>query len=304
MLKSRLAGPWALSLLLGGLLVFVPRAAADYQQQIEAVRAARVDQLTHPSGWLTLVAYGALPPGESTIGQAADNRIVLPVGPARFGTLTYSPEAGRVVFSPATGSGVQVNGAPADADFELQAGAPERPPTFVTAGAVGFYLTGSDGPKGLVVRDLAHPRLVDFPGIDYYPVDPAWRLEADWVAFGLPRIVKITNMNNEVSDVVVTGKAVFHRDGRTVELLPQMVNPDGSLLFVFADATSGTDTYAMRFLNAPKSEHGKIVLDFNLAENPPCAFSPVAICPLPPPENRLPFAIPAGERIFHAPSPP
>jgi len=287
----------SLPLLFSCLLVVAPRADGDYNQRIEAARATRLDRLTHPGGWLTLIGRLGLSDGASTLGQAPGNRIVLEAGPAHFGTITYSPETGGVAFSPVAEGGVRVDGATATADVELHAGGPGRRPTFVTAGTVGFYVTESGGRKGLVVRNLAHPRLIDFPGLDYYPIDPAWCIEAEWTAFDLPRTVKSTNMHREVSDVITTGKASFRHGGKSFELSP-LVNPDGTLLFVFADATSGTDTYPMRFLHAARPEGGKVVLDFNLAENPPCAFSPLAVCPLPPPENRLPLAITAGEKVF------
>ena len=71
---------------------------------------------------------------------------------------------------------------------------------------------------------------------------------------------------------------------------------DNQLFFVFRDLTSGKETYpAGRFLYAALPQAGRVVLDFNLAENPPCAFTPYATCPLPPPQNRLQVRIEAGE---------
>ena len=95
------------------------------------------------------------------------------------------------------------------------------------------------------------------------------------------------------------GKAVFKRDGRTFELLPLIEGADEPLFFVISDATSGNETYAAaRFLYADPPRDGKLVLDFNEAVNPPCAFTPFATCPLPPKENRLPIAVTAGEKKY------
>jgi uncharacterized protein len=91
---------------------------------------------------------------------------------------------------------------------------------------------------------------------------------------------------------------VFTRDGQTFELYPIQEEPD-SLFFVFGDRTSGKETYgAARFLDTPLAKDGKLVLDFNEARNPPCAFTPYATCPLAPPENRLDVRITAGEKNY------
>jgi uncharacterized protein (DUF1684 family) len=76
---------------------------------------------------------------------------------------------------------------------------------------------------------------------------------------------------------------------------------DDEIFFVFRDRTSGKETYgAGRFLKANPAAGGCMTLDFNRACNPPCAFTPFATCPLPPPENWLPFAVPAGEKKWRS----
>jgi uncharacterized protein (DUF1684 family) len=97
---------------------------------------------------------------------------------------------------------------------------------------------------------------------------------------------------------------VFERDGRRYELLPIDEGRHVPLFFVFSDATSGKETYgACRFLYVdwPKEGATELILDFNRAENPPCAFTPFSTCPLPPRENRLPFAVTAGEQTYRGP---
>jgi len=272
-------------------------ADSNFAREIERARAARVDELVKPPGWLTLTDRVLLKPGTHTIGRAADNDIVLSVGPAHFGTLTF--ENDRVTFSPASGAGVWVNSRPAPAVVELLAGDAQRRPTLVSAGTVAFQLVETVRGKGIHVRDLAHPQLVDFPGLDYYAIDPAWRFEAAWETFPEPRTLTITNRAGDSFPERVTGQAVFRRGDETIALLP-LENPDGSLLFVFSDSTSGDETYPMRFLETGPPRDGRLVLDFNLAENPPCAFTPLAVCPLPPAQNRLKFPVRAGEKLFRS----
>lgn len=288
-----------LSILVGLLIPPILRAApveADYTALIENWRAQRAGRLTAPDGWLTLTGLHFLQPGENTVGSAPENQIVLASGPAKFGIATLSAD-GKVSFKATPESSAQVGGQPAGI-VEMRPGG-EGKPTLVTAGTVSFFVIERGGRMALRVKDSATVRRTGFLGIDYFPVDPSWRIEAQWIPFNPPREVAITNMIGNVSQQKVPGKAVFQRDGRTYELLPIVEGPNEPLFFVISDATSGQETYlAARFLDADPPKDGKVVLDFNRAVNPPCAFTPFATCPLPPKENQLSLAVTAGEKKY------
>jgi len=268
----------------------------DYTHEIEAWRTHRVNQLVKPDGWLTLIGLHFLKAGENTVGSAADNSVVLAKGPAHLGTV-FLDKDGRVkaVFNP--GLGVQVDG-----NEELAADLRDDThghQSLVSVGTVSFLVIDRGGRKALRVKDSESDRRVHFLGLDYFPIDPSWRIEADWVAFEKPREVPIHNVLGDVAPALILGKAVFQRDGHTYELLPIQEAPDDVLFFVISDQTSGKETYAAaRFLYASPPENGKVVLDFNRAQNPPCAFTPFATCPLPPKENQLPIAVTAGEKNY------
>jgi len=208
----------------------------------------------------------------------------------------------HVMFNPGTESKVDGQSVLAAALRDDQRGRP----TMVTVGTVSLYVIDRDGKRALRVKDSEATTRTHFLGIDYFPIDPSWRIEADWVAFDKPREVPITNILGSVSPAMILGKAVFTRDGHTYELLPIQEDPEGLLFFVISDRTSGDQTYAAaRFLYAAPAVDGKVVLDFNKAQNPPCAFTSYATCPLPPKENRLPLAVTAGEKKYrgHGASP-
>ena len=114
------------------------------------------------------------------------------------------------------------------------------------------------------------------------------------------RTLEIVDVTGTVSREPTPGTVRFERDGATWRLQALPGGEDGELWLIFADATSGRTTYGGgRFLSSePMSPDGSIVLDFNLAYNPPCVFSPFATCPMPPAPNRLPLAIEAGERGY------
>ena len=269
-------------------------AGADYEKSIAAWRAERVGRLTTPNGWLSLIGRHALQSGVNSVGSAEDNSIRLATGPAYLGTVALSAER-KVTFAPAPGAIVQIDGQPAGPAELVYRG---DKPTSVTFGTASFYVMERGESLYLRVKDTASARLKNFAGIEYFPVDPSWRFEARWVPFDQPRQVSITNMLGQTSPATVSGKAVFTRDGRIFELLPIEEDADG-LFFVITDLTAGAETYeASRFLSTDAPRDGKVVLDFNRAQNPPCAFTPFATCPLPPKENRMEIRVTAGEKMY------
>ncbi len=270
------------------------QASDAYAQSIETWRTARVARLTQPDGWLSLIGRHRLVPGDNTVGTAADNSIQLAAGPPYLATVTL--QDGRVTLMPAPSALFAVDGEPAGPAELVYKG---DKPTTVTFGSASLYVMERGGSLFLRVKDRAAERLKNFAGLDYFPVDPAWRIEAQWVPFNPPHQVDITNMIGQTEPAAVPGKAVFTRDGRTFELLPIDEGPGEPLFFVITDLTAGSETYeASRFLYADSPRGGKVILDFNRAQNPPCAFTPFATCPLPPKENRLPLRVTAGEKAY------
>jgi uncharacterized protein (DUF1684 family) len=280
-------------LLLAALLTGSAFASDDYTKSIETWRAERVARLTSPNGWLTLIGRHLVQPGENSVGSAADNSIKLAAGPPYLGTVTLN--AGKVMFAPSPSAIVQVDGQPARTT-ELVYRADK--PTTVTFGTANFYVMERGDRLYLRVKDSAAADRRNFLGLDYFPIDPAWRVEAQWVPFDPPKQVKITDMIGVTEPAPVPGKAVFTYQGHTVELLPIDEGGD-DLFFVLTDLTAGEETYeASRFLYAPRPTGDKIILDFNRMQNPPCAFTTFATCPLPPKENRMPFRVTAGEKKY------
>ncbi|HVS53360.1 MAG TPA: DUF1684 domain-containing protein [Opitutaceae bacterium] len=271
-------------------------AGDAYVHEIEAARADRVARLTAPDGWLTLVGLHFLHAGANTVGAEPDNDVVLERAPPRLGVAAVAPD-GKLSFALAPHAVARIDGRDVRT-AELRSDETGEP-TRVTFGTVTFFAIDRGGRKALRVKDSAAERRTRFRGLDYFPIDPAWRIEARWEPFEKSRLLPVANILGQVAPEPVSGKAVFERDGQKFELLPIDEGPDEPLFFVIADATSGKETYAAsRFLYAERPRNGKVVLDFNRAQNPPCAFTPFATCPLPPKENRLPFAVTAGEKTY------
>ncbi len=269
-----------------------------YVASIEQWRIGRIQRLTRPDGWLSLIGRHPLEHGTFSVGAAAGNAIRLAAGPAQLGTITYADD-GKVTFALADGVEATIDGTTARrAELSLA----EDHPTYVRSGTVNFYVMDRSGQLFLRVRDSESPRRRNFTGIESYPVDPAWRIEARWVPFDPPRQITITNVIGLHEPATVPGKAVFEIEGRTCELLAIDEDPAEDLFFVLTDPTAGTETYeACRFLYAKRPVDGRITLDFNKVYNPPCAFTPFATCPLPPKENVLPLPLRAGEKKYLGP---
>ena len=281
-----------------GFLALWPVRGADLEGETEAWRAERLAKLTAADGWLTLVGLHFLKVGRNQVGSAPDNDIVLPKGPRNLGTITVTAD-GRSHVEIATGVDACIDGhAVRQSELKWQ---DVRHPTLVTAGTLTCFVVDRGGRKALRVKDSEASTRVQFAGLDYFPVDPQWRIQARWEPFERSRLVPVTTTLGQTGPEPIPGRAVFEHAGRTYELLPIDEGRDVPLFFVISDGTSGKETYgACRFLYVdwPKEDERTIVLDFNRAENPPCAFTTFSTCPLPLKENRLPFAIRAGEKNY------
>ncbi len=273
---------------------------ASYTQQIEQLRSARVARLTAPNGWLSLIGLEWLKVGDNRVGSATDNDIVLKAGPAHLGDVTLGKDGSlHIRFAQDSGAAVDgktVNDAALIDDAHASG---DTKPTLVTFGTANFYMIDRDGRKALRVKDSDAETRQHFLGLDYFPIDSSWHVVADWVPFDPAHKMQIGSVIGTIDTVDVPGKAVFKRDGHTYELMPYQEEPGGDLFFVIADRTSGKETYgAARFMDVALPKDGKVILDFNLAYNPPCAFTPFATCPLAPPENRLDLRVTAGEEKY------
>ncbi|BDG03613.1 DUF1684 domain-containing protein [Anaeromyxobacter oryzae] len=253
-----------------------PAFAADWK----AWHDAREARLRAPDGWLALAGLHWL----------ADGPNVIPGLPG-----TFVLEGGRVTLraTPADGYGEDGQAVTEKTLATDQAPRPDR----LTVGAKRVAVIDRGGKLAIRVWDAESPVRTGFKGVEAFPPDPRWRIEATWEAYPAPRKVEIPSVAGPPQAGEAPGRARFTVDGQTVALEPTL--EDGELFFVFRDRTAPKETYgAGRFLVAAAPKDGKVVLDFNRAYDPPCAFTPYATCPLPRPENVLAVRIPAGEKKY------
>jgi uncharacterized protein len=271
----------------------------EHADSVRAWRTQRAERLRSPDGWLTLVGLYWLEQGENRFGADPANPILLDGRdiPAAAGSIVLEGDTARL-----TGASpdLQVDGAPA-ADGPLADDRSEEP-TVLELGDLRMFVICRGGDRlALRVRDRTASALAAFDGIDHFPIDFSWRVSGRLEPEESEEPMEIVDVTGIVTREASPGRVAFERDGRTWRLR-SLDGGDGKLWLVFGDATNGGETYGGgRFLyTEPVAEDGSVVVDFNLAYNPPCVFSPYATCPLPPAENRLPLRVEAGERLYHA----
>ncbi|HET7396022.1 MAG TPA: DUF1684 domain-containing protein [Gammaproteobacteria bacterium] len=265
-----------------------------YQQEIENWRTQRLGRLTATDGWLTLVGLYWLEAGENRFGRGTGNDIVMeyPGLPEQVGMFTLHGK--RIVFHAAADSGVISGGVPVT-ELELRSGAQEET-TILQLGTISFQLIQLADRFGIRIRDSAAPARTHFKGLQYFAIEPRWRLEARFEIYSPLRQLAIVNVLGIEEQMDSPGALVFDVDGQTHRLDVVLETGVTDYFVIFADRTNGKQTYgAGRFLYVHPPVDGKTVLDFNKAYNPPCVFSQFTACPLPPNQNRLPIEVTAGE---------
>jgi uncharacterized protein (DUF1684 family) len=280
-----------------------PPATDAYCAEIETWRARRIERLRSDTGWLTVVGLFWLEPGKNAVGSAASNRVVLPGGkaPSYVGALELS--GGAATFHAAPGSGVTSEGRPVT-NLTLRSDVTGEP-TVLSIGPVSFYTIERGDRLGVRVKDSQSEARRDFHGIESFPIDARWRVEARFEPYRPAKKIPVPNVLGLEEPTDSPGALVFELDGKTYRLDPVLETGETDLFVIFGDRTNGRETYgAGRFLYAAPPVDGKTVLDFNKAYNPPCVFTPYATCPLPPAQNKLPIAIEAGEKRYggHGPA--
>lgn len=291
------------------LLSLAANSATDetaWQSELTSWRTQRAANLQAPEGWLSLIGLEWLREGDNSFGSGPDNRIQLSAKvPAHLGAVRLE-KSGLRLLAPAGGfpKELLVDGRPAT-ERPLAADDSEKP-TKLTLGTLTMILIHRDDRFALRIKDLQAPTRVAFHGLRWYPPNPAYRIHARWIPYNPPKVLDIPTVLGTTTHLPAPGAVEFTLDGKTLRLDPVLEDPKSTeLFFIMRDATSKTTTYgAGRFLYTSLPDHGvaepgELWLDFNRLVNPPCAFTAYATCPLPPPQNRLTIAIPAGEQRYH-----
>ena len=274
-----------------------PAMPADpYRAEIAKFQQDREAALKTDVGWLTIAGLWFLTQPETTFGSDPLNDIVLPgAAPSRAGT--FGLRDGKVSVKAASGVSFELNGKTIT-EAELKPDG-QGPPDRVTLGDLQFWVHNSGERLSIRVRDKNNPLRTEFAGTSWFPIDPAYRVEATYTPYAQPKIVEVPNILGDIDKLPIPGIATFTIKGQEHKLEPVAEAGDPQFWFIFRDLTSQKETYpAARFLYAPAPVNGRMILDFNRAQNPPCAYNPFTTCPLPTEQNRLRMRIEAGEMRY------
>lgn len=277
----------------------VPKAEAPadpYHAEILGFQQKREAALKAENGWLTIAGLWFLTQPDTTFGSDPLNDIVLPTSaPARAGR--FEVRKGAVTVRAADGVTFELNGKPiTTATLKPDGqGTPDR----IGVGELQLWVHNSGDRLSIRLRDRNNPLRTSFTKTNWFPVDPSYRVEAVFKPFDKPRVVEVANILGDSDEVPIPGLVTFSLNGHDYALEPFAEPGDPQFWFVFRDLTSQKETYpAARFLYTPAPVEGRMVLDFNRAENPPCAYNPHTTCPLPTEQNRLRTRIEAGEMRY------
>jgi uncharacterized protein (DUF1684 family) len=180
----------------------------------------------------------------------------------------------------------------------------DRDPTVLRAGTVSVHVINRDGRLALRVRDTDNAGRHELGPLDYFPIDPRWRVVARFEPYDPPKRLEVPTIVEVPETYLVPGRLHFTVGAQAARLTAFLERDESDLFIVFADETNGQNTYGGgRYLYAkPPGAEGDTTVDFNRAYNPPCVFTPFATCALPLPENRLPFRVEAGEKRYRPPA--
>jgi uncharacterized protein (DUF1684 family) len=268
-------------------------ADAAYLADVKKWRADYDRDLLGADGPFALVRRFVLAPGVYSVGRDRSNDLVLPVdrAPARAGTIEYR-ENSRATFQPDKSVSALVNDKTIS---EIQI----SQPVTVSIGDMQLRFRFRESELRVTVIDPQSPMQKSATPSVWFPADAHYRIVANWVAFPEPKLVRLPDNDGGAREWKSPGYASFIVAGTRVTL-QSILSPDGKILsFFFRDETAGKETYgAGRFLDTDPPKDGKVIIDFNKAYNPSCAFNTLFVCPIPPRENHLPVAIGAGERVY------
>ena len=279
-------------------LVFLTSAQAqtDYTRAVEKWRNDRETNLKKETEWLTVAGLFWLKDGINTIGVGENFNVRLTDNfkKGKFGEINFKD--GAAALKVETGVEAQSDGKNVSR-IDLVSDEKGKP-TEIRTGSQTFYLIRREDRFGIRLKDSNSEARRNFKGLHWFPIDETCKVTARFEAFPEPKEVMVPNVLGGNFKMKSPGMLKFTLKGKECSLQP-VTEDDGTLFIIFSDGSSRNDTYKSgRFLYADKPVNGEAVLDFNKAENPPCAFTPFATCPLPPPQNVLDVEIKAGEKRY------
>jgi uncharacterized protein (DUF1684 family) len=264
----------------------------DYEKRILEWRANKYDSLVRENGWLALAGLHWLKEGRNLIGSNPLCEVNLPENAPTF--LGIIEKKGKVVrFQVAQGVRVQINGR-LGGKAVLKSNLDPKP-SFITWNHIRMVVHEHAGRFAVRVWDNNRPERFSLPPLTWFPINKHFSLHARYTAYPEPKVSDQPDTFGDTVEDRMDGYLSFTFEGQKHKLDVTQVK-DNKLFLKFKDLSSGKETYPpSRYLYTEPVQEGKVILDFNYAYSPPCAFTPFATCIFAPPQNHLPFRVEAGE---------
>ena len=266
-----------------------------YLDTIQRWQQNRLEDLTAPNGWTTLVGLYWLSQGKNSIGSDKSKDIQFPDGtPDNLGFVHLKNDSAS--FYPDTSLNIRIGQKLIRTRYLLW---PSKETNTVVWDSYEWFIIKRGDKLGIRLRDTLHPNRQKLKLIPSYPIDPNWKITAKVSFQDTSKTVMIQNVLGQNTPTKIAATLNFQLGSDTFSLYAIDGGPENYFV-IFSDLTTGDGTYGGgRYLYPPKLKDGsKTILDFNKAQNPPCVFTAHATCPLPPPENQIDFAIEAGEKYL------
>jgi hypothetical protein len=268
-----------------------------YESELNAWHAKRIEEVKAPNGWLNLVGLYWLHPGINSFGSDPKNDIVFPTDKLAASAGYFFLKDSAVTITVNKNVAITSKGKPVTSLVIFHPDSLK--PVLLEAGSLRWNIIKRGSKYGIRLRDEESPLVKDFKGVDRFPVDPSFRVEATFEKSDSTKTIDITNVIGQTTAQRSPGRLIFKLNESEFRLDALEGNKD-EFFVLFGDATSGKETYGGgRFLYVKRPDAGgKTIVDFNKAYNPPCVFTPYATCPLPPHQNILSIEVKVGEKSY------
>ena len=258
-------------------------------------REERTNSLrTNERSWFGLAGLSWLKEGENTFGSASSCDIVLPKGaPEKAGVFLLKNSLVTIHVEPGvemTSNGGKLPSSPLRDDQQTD-------PDFLYL-ANNIMVVLQRGNSTLIrLWDIDHPNREALTELNHYPYKPDFCIQAKYVRYSPTKVVNQKDIIGTLYETYMTGYVAFEWDGKEYKLDAEDMG-DG-LFIAFRDETNNKTTYSGgRYLVTERPENDLVMVNFNRAYNPPCAYTLYATCTLPSLDNRLPIPIEAGEQKY------
>lgn len=272
-----------------------------HQKEIEEWQVKRHTRLKGDQGWLTLCGLSWLKEGENKMGTDSTYAVVFPPNKAPKYSGSLWLEGNSVRLEAPMSSEVKWKDSLIMSMMMQSDGEGGADPTILSLKTLTFQIIKRGGQFGVRVKDRQNPSLLHFKGMEYFPIDPKWRINARFEPYHPAKIIPIATIINTVENDSCPGAIVFEVDGRQMRIDAVMEQgTDDQLFIMFTDETSGHETYRLgrQLYTALPDSNNDLVIDFNKAYNWPCVFTDFATCPIPPKQNHVSIRVEAGEKMY------